>query len=1438
MDSQKISQQFNFLKYLSTLSDIFQSNSVEKYIVKNTCYLKWKKLDDFFSGIPAEISPGIKKITGYSAKDFLTGKITFSQLISESHQKRVLTYIKKQLNSGNTSFQNKPYQIKHKNGQWVWIVDFISVFTDTKNRVSEFQCQIIDVTGHIKALRDFSETQQCMILIYEVIANLNRAKSLEEVYEIALKGVKAILKADRASILIFGLDNKVHFVAWDGLSENYRKALDGHCPWEKEDINARPIFISDVKSSNLPEDIKKKVLQEGIKALYFVPLVHPGGLLGKFMVYYDRQTEYSEADEQLVQLLADNLTAIIMRMRALEQASKSEAKYRAIFENSVEGIYQTTYDGKFLAANPSMARILGYDSPQELITQGDARKMYWHLEERDRLINMVLKYGLLKNVEVKLKRKDGIPIWVLMNGRPIYDQQGNFLYFEGAITDITEQKIARDEVKKLSEFQKLILTFATEYINVPIEQFDEKINKALQILGEFTGVDRVYLFDYLFEKGIMTNTHEWCAPGITPQIDNLQKVPINLSPEWLDAHAKGQMVHVPDVNALPPGDPIKKFLEAQEIKTFITVPIMRNGRCIGFAGFDSVKKIRKWSENEITLLKLFAEIISNVRERKAKEEVILRSEEQLRTLINATPDIICFKDEEGRWLEANEADLKLFELQNVEYRGKKDSELAEFAPFYKDAFLTCEISDELAWQKGTITRAEEIVPRPDGTVKIYDVIKVPLFNEDGSRKGLVVFGRDITALKATEKLLERQLHFSNAINHLAKKIISETRREEILKESASLIGRTLGLDQCLIFEINLAAESSQLISQWSNEKTVESIKTNIHPPLEVIKHSASHLIKDQAWLESHANRYHSLLSQENSAKILHDQLKIKSLIWYPISLSASENYLLTLNFFSTTHFWKQEEIGFIRAVVQLIKIALQKIKYMEEQQKSAEQIKRLATLVEQSNTAFIITDKDGIIEYVNPAFEQVTGFKKETVVGQTLPILKSKYRDAILETIGRGQVWKGQWINQRKDGSSFHEEVAIFPIRDSQGNIINLCKSARNIDKEIKLQEQMRQMQKMEAIGQLAGGIAHDFNNLLTVINGYAELTLSRMTENDSRHSALKAILEAGKRAANLTNQLLAFSRKQIVNQELLHLNKVILDTQKMLMRLIGEDIKLELRLQESISPILADRSQIDQILINLVVNARDAVNMAQREKFQKRITIETLQTEYDEEYIRTHPGLHPGKYVVLKVMDNGIGMDRETIEHIFEPFFTTKEKGKGTGLGLSTVYGIVKQNNGAIYVYSEPGLGTTFTVNWPAMELKSVDDEKKKKVNLNFRGKETILLVEDEASVRHFAEKALSNFGFKIHSASNGREALELVKKSNLKPDLLITDLVMPEMNGKELAIKLQKLFPELKVIYVSGYTDDHIVQNGLLEKGIHFVPKPYSVEQLASKIKEVLQT
>ncbi len=1398
-------------------------------------YIQWPGKSPAIKHKAVAVSDNVKTILGYPAQDFTTGQMHFSDLIHPAHRPRVVESFTQHLKENHIHFQNQPYKLKHKDGHYIWVVDLVSVNYNAQHQATNIQSFVLDISDRIKTEIAIIDTRTRMELLYEVIARLNRADTLEQVYQITIEGAKAILRADRASVLIFGDDGKVHFVAWDGLSEQYRSITDGHCPWQQNDLHANPIFIPDVAQSDLDRSLKQTILNEGIRSLGFIPLPYPGGLLGKFMVYYNTPRQTSVEELHLAQVLADNLSAIILRMRALKQALQSEEKYRSIFESISEGIYQTTFDGKFLTVNPAFAKILGFNSTEELLKQGNIKNLYLQPETRQHLIRLIEQNGILKNVEVQLKRKDGSPIWVLMNDRPIYDAQGTFLYFEGSIIDITEQKKARDEIKTLNEFQQLILTFASEYINVPLDQLDQKINEALEMLGKFTGVDRVYLFDYFHEQQLMNSTYEWCAPGVKPEFENLQNISFDTFSDWIETHLRGEMIFVADTDRLPDDDHLKATLRERKIKTVVAVPIMQNGRCMGFVGFDSIKRTRKWTQNEISLIKLFAEIISNIKERKEKEEKILRNEEQLRVLINATPDIICFKDGQGRWLEANEADLKLFELEKVDYKGKTDRELARFTPFYKNALLTCETTDEKTWQKGAVSREEEIIPRPDGSVKIFDVIKVPIFKPDGSRKGLVVFGRDITSLKTTEKLLARRLHFSNALNQMAKEIIRGTSQEEILAKTIRIIGQTLHLDNCLIFKI--PSQQSPIISHWYRSAKQTNIQAFFNLPPSIYTQALSLFNKQTKRLVSHQSQPHPLFAKKGPAAALHSSLQVKSLFWYPIQLAEKENYILAFHYLAQEHQLDQEEIEFTDATIQLFKIAMQKIRFLEEQQRAAEEIKRLATLVEQSTSALVITDREGRIKYVNPTFSKMTGYDRQEVVNQILPILNSKFRDDILRTLFNGEVWRGRWVNTTKDGLHYHEEVVIFPIRDQKGEIVNFCKSGRNIDNETRLEEQVHQMQKMEAIGQLAGGVAHDFNNLLTVINGYAELSLSRISKDDPTFAAFHAILEAGKRAANLTNQLLAFSRKQIVKQEVVNLNQLILDTKKLIRRLIGEDIQIEFELSEPLSPILADKAQLDQILINLVVNARDALEMVTKPEFQKRIHISTSQAQYDEDFAAQHPGMRPGKYVVLTVSDNGVGMDEATRQRIFEPFFTTKEKGKGTGLGLSTVYGIVKQNNGTIYVYSEPGMGTTFKINWPVVEFKALtNSEERKQVTLNLKGTETILLVEDDEKVQNFARDALSNFGYRIFTASNGREALELVQKSNLKPDLLITDLVMPEMNGKALADKLQKMLPKVKVIFVSGYTDDHIVRNGMLEKGIHFIPKPYSAETLAAKVREIL--
>ena len=384
---------------------------------------------------------------------------------------------------------------------------------------------------------------------------------------------------------------------------------------------------------------------------------------------------------------------------------------------------------------------------------------------------------------------------------------------------------------------------------------------------------------------------------------------------------------------------------------------------------------------------------------------------------------------------------------------------------------------------------------------------------------------------------------------------------------------------------------------------------------------------------------------------------------------------------------------------------------------------------------------------------------------------------------------------------------------------------------KIAIQEQFRQSQKMEAIGGLAGGIAHDFNNLLTVIKGYAELSCLGLDTSDPLRGNIEEILKASERATNLTRQLLAFSRRQILDFKVINLNTLLKDLDKMLHRILGEDIDLTYHLSETIGKVKTDPGQIEQVILNLAVNARDAMPSG------GKLTIETLNMELSEAYAQTHMEVTPGHYVMLSVSDSGAGMTPEVRERIFEPFFTTKEKGKGTGLGLSTVYGIVKQSGGNIIVYSEPGLGTTFKIY-----LSRVEEEEnhlqRKDLDISLStGNETILLTEDEQSVRELAARILRDRGYQVYEAPDGREALAIAQRHpERKIHLLLTDVVMPGMSGKELADRLKLSIPDIKVLFISGYTDNAIVHHGVLDKGVNFIQKPFTPESLARKLREVL--
>ena len=664
---------------------------------------------------------------------------------------------------------------------------------------------------------------------------------------------------------------------------------------------------------------------------------------------------------------------------------------------------------------------------------------------------------------------------------------------------------------------------------------------------------------------------------------------------------------------------------------------------------------------------------------------------------------------------------------------------------------------------------------------------------------------------------------------------------------------------------------------------------------------------------------------------------------------------------------KDGGILFIRENARAVRDETGNIRYYEGSiedvtayKRQEETLRKLSGVIEQTADLVLITNKEGIIEYVNPAFQKITGYEKEEIVGETPNILKSGKHDKefyknLWKTIRSGEVFNSVFINRKKNGELFYEEKTITPLRDSRRKIthfvstgkditkqkqaeettrkseakyrrffmedltgdyvstadgkillcnpafakifgfdsteevmkynmssfytnpadreefLNLLKKEKklynheielrdrygnprhivqnvvghfndknelveiqgyliDVTKRKKLEEQFRQAQKMEAIGKLAGGVAHDFNNLLTVISGYSGLLLQRLVPDEPMYREIQQIAKAGERAAALTDQLLAFSRRQVIQPRIVNLNTIVLDTKKMLRRLIGEDIEIITSLSSNLDNVKVDPGQMDQVIINLAVNARDAMPMG------GKLIIETANFEIDHNYKKEHVEIKEGCYVMLAVSDTGSGMSKEIQSRIFEPFFTTKERGKGTGLGLSTVYGIVKQNNGYIWVYSEPEKGTAFKIYFPRVEEEASVSEVQQFSPESLQGNETVLIVEDEEYVRELAGRILGENGYSVLKAEDGYHALQVAQQYQRTIHLLLTDVVMPKMSGKELSEKIEALHSGIKVVFFSGYTDDAILYHQVLDPNINFIQKPFTPPNLLKKIREVL--
>ena len=588
----------------------------------------------------------------------------------------------------------------------------------------------------------------------------------------------------------------------------------------------------------------------------------------------------------------------------------------------------------------------------------------------------------------------------------------------------------------------------------------------------------------------------------------------------------------------------------------------------------------------------------------------------------------------------------------------------------------------------------------------------------------------------------------------------------------------------------------------------------------LIGYSRDELIGKELWelgmfqdIESNREAFHTL---QRDGNIRYDDLPLRT----------KDGRQIAVEFVSSAY-----EVGDTR-VIQC------NIRDITERKRAEGELRLRDRAIRAATQGILITDAslpDNPIVYASPGFERLTGYESRDALGRNCRFLQCPDTDPeavarLRRAIRLGEPCTVELFNGRKDGTTFWNELSISPVHDAAGTLTHFVGVQSDVTARRNLEEQFRQAQKLEAVGQLAGGIAHDFNNLLTVINGYSELLLLDLKPGNPARELVDEIHKAGERSAGLTRQLLAFSRQQVLALQILDLNAVVTDTEKMLRRLIGEDIRVAAALTPDLGWVRADPGQIEQVLMNLAVNARDAMPRG------GRLTIETRNIDLDEAYMHTHADATIGPHILLSVADSGTGMPPDVAARIFEPFFTTKGVCKGTGLGLATVYGIVKQSGGHVAVYSEVGVGTTFKVYLPRVEEPPAPTKGKSWLQPPPHGTETVLVVEDEEGVRVLNRLILTGCGYTVLEAADGEEALRVLAGHTGPIHLLISDVVMPGVGGRVVAERVRQTHPDVRVLFVSGYTDDAVIRHGILQEGVNFLQKPFSAAALAIKVRQVL--
>lgn len=1116
-----------------------------------------------------------------------------------------------------------------------------------------------------------------------------------------------------------------------------------------------------------------------IRSSVSVPMLVANKLVGVLNLnIISRNRPFALGQMKALSILAGTAAAALESASLYVKVRTTEEKYRSIFDNATEGLFQTSAEGKLLTANPAFARILGYDSTKDMLaTVIDVTKqIYVNPEDRAEAGRLQEEHGTIEGFEFESLRKNGERIWVSLNRRSVTNESGAVLYFEGSVEDITARRKIEDEKRKARQ------------------QYESLVHTIDGIVWELDVQTLAFTFVSKQSERIL---------GYTPE-------------QWLsDANFWTDHLHPDDrVSAL---EFCRNAASRRTDREFDYRMIAADGRVV-------------WLRDMVTAddtnhpLPHQRGIMVDITERKLAEDQLKKSEERYRELVENAHDLIYEHDLEGNYISANKA------VQQISGYSLAESLNLNLAQIVAPDYL--EKAQEMTRRKlagESVTAYDLIVIAKDGR-RVPIEVNSRLVLKDGVPIAVQGIARDITERKQAEKALRD----------------SEARKRAILESALDCI-ITMDHDG-LVIDWNPAAERA---FGYSYDQAVGKQMAELIIPLR--------------YREPHRQGLARYLA-DGTARVLGNRLELSATradgTEFPVELTITRIDLEGNPMFT----------GYLRDIT---------VRKETESRLAAQYAVTLA--LSESNTisegaARVI---QAVCESLGWEYGSLWTVDREANVLRCSQVWQAPGTEAHgFETASRravfargiglpGRVWQDNrpgWIadvvgEPNSSRSAAAAEVGLhggcgFPIRfraDILGVMEFFSHSIREPDPELlammvtigsqvgqfierkrveqalgQSEEQLRQSQKLEAIGQLAGGVAHDFNNLLTVIGGYSSILLNKFDQDSPFRTSVEEIKKASDRAGGLTRQLLAFSRKQILQPEILDLNVVVSDLDKMLRRLIGEDIDLLALTDPKLGKVKADPGQIEQVLLNLIVNARDAMLDG------GKLTIETANATLSDDYALSHAAVS-GSYVMLAVSDTGCGMDADLQKHVFEPFFTTKPAGKGTGLGLATVYGIVKQSEGHIWLYSEPGRGTCFKIYLPCVDEALAARAAEPSVP---KGTETLLLVEDEDQVRNIVQAILEQQGYAVLTAANGEEALKLAKLHGPSIHMLMTDVVMPQMSGRQLAEELTGIRPQLKVLYMSGYTDDAIVRHGLLDASLNFIQKPFDAASVARKVREVLDS